>query len=395
LFVLFGRTSSNNKVPNFLMSALSWIDFDQADRDRTRRIMDLFNEKEARDELGLGSVRDAISDLLFPGTSTIQTRLRYMMFVPWLYRMAARTGGRADHARRLEIQLITALLRGGETDSVIGSEARDSLKRLPSDVYWAGLLALGIRTSPGGRAEFLAAGDAAGMWAPSLPAAPNDLLEEATFRLTPEEGGFLRDRLAVSARESLLNELAQSGDRAQATAIWLHPMRETWSPRNITIVDQAERFAQIMNGAALLYNLMLSERAAKMKVSDSSHWHEKAGEYRKRLSAWQTDTPESLATGWNLAALWSLTSQTIHRVAPQTITFVTEWVTLVQRGDALGDDPVARSLILRRETRLKGPKARLTNDAALARWGGSSGVGILNYRWTVVQRHLQDLADAI
>ena len=88
--------------------------------------MDLFNEKEARDELGLGSVRDAISDLLFPGTSTIQTRLRYMMFVPWLYRMVARTGGRADQARRLEIQLITALLRGGETDSVIGSEARDS-----------------------------------------------------------------------------------------------------------------------------------------------------------------------------------------------------------------------------------------------------------------------------
>jgi hypothetical protein len=233
------------------------------------------------------------------------------------------------------------------------------------------------------------------MWAPSLPAAPNDLREEATFRRTPEEGGFLRDRLAVSARESLFNELAQSGDIAQATAIWLHPMRKTWSPRNITIVDQAQRFAQIMNGAALLYNLMLSERAAKMKVSDSSHWHEKAGEYRKRLSAWQTDTPESLATGWNLAALWSLTSQTIHRVAPQTITFVTEWAALVQRGDALGDDPVARSLILRRETRLKGPKARLTNDAALARWGGSSGVAILNYRWTVVQRHLQDLADAI
>jgi hypothetical protein len=86
------------------MSTLSWIDFDQADRDRTRRIMDLFNEKEARDELGLGSVRDAISDLLFPGTSTIQTRLRYMLFVPWLYRLAARAGGRSDQARRLEIR---------------------------------------------------------------------------------------------------------------------------------------------------------------------------------------------------------------------------------------------------------------------------------------------------
>ena len=57
------------------MSFFAWVDFDQADRDRTRRIMDLFDQKDSRDELGLGLVRDAQSDLLFPGTSTIQTRL--------------------------------------------------------------------------------------------------------------------------------------------------------------------------------------------------------------------------------------------------------------------------------------------------------------------------------
>ena len=145
------------------MSALAWIDFDQTDRDRARRIMDLFGVEDSRDELGLGSIRDALSDLMFPGTSTIQTRLRYMLFVPWLYRMTEKSGGRVDQARRLEIQLITSLLRGGETENVIGSEARDSLKRLPSDVYWAGLLALGIRTSPGSRAEMLAARDASGL----------------------------------------------------------------------------------------------------------------------------------------------------------------------------------------------------------------------------------------
>ena len=41
-----------------------------------------FQEKESRDELGLGSVRDSFADQLFPGTSTIQTRLRYTLFVP-------------------------------------------------------------------------------------------------------------------------------------------------------------------------------------------------------------------------------------------------------------------------------------------------------------------------
>ena len=69
------------------MSSLAWIDFDEAERQRAQRIMALFQERETRDELGLGSIRDSISDHLFPRTSTIQTRLRYMLFIPWLFQM--------------------------------------------------------------------------------------------------------------------------------------------------------------------------------------------------------------------------------------------------------------------------------------------------------------------
>ena len=65
-----------------MSSVLAWIDHDSKARERTLRILSLFQEKESRDELGLGSVRDSFADQLFPGTSTIQTRLRYMLFVP-------------------------------------------------------------------------------------------------------------------------------------------------------------------------------------------------------------------------------------------------------------------------------------------------------------------------
>ena len=40
--------------------------------------------------------------------------------------------------------LIKALEAGGESGGVIGSVAREGLKRLPSDVYWAALFALGM-----------------------------------------------------------------------------------------------------------------------------------------------------------------------------------------------------------------------------------------------------------
>ena len=67
-------------------ATLTWLDLTASDRDRMRQVLDLFKEQGTVDEMGLGSLRDALSEALFPGTSTIQTRLRYVLFVPWIYR---------------------------------------------------------------------------------------------------------------------------------------------------------------------------------------------------------------------------------------------------------------------------------------------------------------------
>lgn len=48
----------------------------------------LFEDTDTVDDLGIGTVRDSISNSLFPGTSVIQTRARYFLFVPWLFRRA-------------------------------------------------------------------------------------------------------------------------------------------------------------------------------------------------------------------------------------------------------------------------------------------------------------------
>src|SRR5882724_2683123 len=135
------------------MSSLAWIDFDEAERQRAQRIMALFQERESRDELGLGSIRDSIADHLFPGTSTIQTRLRYMLFIPWLFQMLEGSTNAPDRiaaeARGLENRLANALKAGGESNGIIGRDAGADLQRLPSSVYWAGLGTWGIRIFPG------------------------------------------------------------------------------------------------------------------------------------------------------------------------------------------------------------------------------------------------------
>jgi hypothetical protein len=63
-------------------SSFSWLDYSEQHRRQMLDVIDLFREQETRDELGIGTVRDAFADALFPGTSTIQTRARYFLFVP-------------------------------------------------------------------------------------------------------------------------------------------------------------------------------------------------------------------------------------------------------------------------------------------------------------------------
>src|SRR5512142_376887 len=116
-------------------STLAWLDHDAAERERTQRILALFRERESRDELGLGAVRDAFADTLFPGTSTIQTRLRYMLFVPWIYSLLERERVPASRfaalSRQIELSLVRPLL-DEQQEGIFGRMAGKGLKRLPS-----------------------------------------------------------------------------------------------------------------------------------------------------------------------------------------------------------------------------------------------------------------------
>ena len=127
---------------------LIWLDSTASDRDRMRRVLDLFKEQGTVDEMGLGSLRDILSDALFPGASYIRTRLRYVLFIPWIYRrLESRRVGSADvarQARKAETDLIGSLAHGEDAEGVIGVRARDSLARLPSSVYWSALVWWGI-----------------------------------------------------------------------------------------------------------------------------------------------------------------------------------------------------------------------------------------------------------
>src|SRR5688572_28934341 len=94
--------------------SLSWLDGTSASRRRALEVIKLFQEKGTVDEIGIGSIRDALADTLFPGTSVLQSRARYFVLVPAVYRYLENNRVESavigKEARRVELSLIERLL---------------------------------------------------------------------------------------------------------------------------------------------------------------------------------------------------------------------------------------------------------------------------------------------
>ena len=94
------------------MNFLGWVDHDAEHEQSILRALGAAKGHDARDELGLGTIRDSFADLLFPGLSTIQERVRYFLFVQWCCEIAARQGDAervVDELRKAEVALIKTL----------------------------------------------------------------------------------------------------------------------------------------------------------------------------------------------------------------------------------------------------------------------------------------------
>ena len=140
-------------------SSLGWLDSSELERRSVLELVSALNEPGTLDELGIGSIRDTISDSLFPGTSTIQTRARYFLFIPWILQIVEAGSRRnaEDQVRRLQLRLCHALDKAhGPNAGVIGREAGAMLRRWPLSIYWLGLERWGIRRHPGSILSYFA-----------------------------------------------------------------------------------------------------------------------------------------------------------------------------------------------------------------------------------------------
>jgi len=402
------------------MSVFVWLDYSERERRKMLDVVDLFREHDTRDELGIGSVRDAFADLLFPGTSTIMTRSRYFLLVAWIYQRQekSRTSSAqiAARARRAEIDLVEVIERSDDNEGNIGKVAKSTLKRLPSSVYWQGLSVWGIRTFRGAQAQYNRSLDRyytqltrhggraserdvehddliSPNWHAGLIPPPLDFPTECSLNMTRREANYLAERIRLSPASSgsLLAELVALRRRsADVPFAWEHPYSAELPPKLRVKMDHAQNFSEVMHGAPLLYNLVLAEQA---------HRDEGVTKYRQSFVEWAQLLSERsrVLAEWNRERFWQMIHAVNPRITNPTYDFINTWWDHALAGDAarLCDSPAVRSLIRERERRLKKNLARVDNPRAQELWTGDSGTAQLEFRWLISQRLLEDIFDGL
>ena len=402
-------------------SAFGWLAVDEEAAEETRRLVSAFDDAGTLDSLGIGAVRDAIANQLFPGTSTLQTRARYFLFIPWLCQQLENTrtpsNTFAERLRGREAALINSLKKGNPpgTQGIIGVNSGANTRQLPSTVYWSGLGAWGIRLRDVSLREYgrtldeyyrhlarITREDEAddpdrtrGTWT-RLPPIPSGFpFDPFDFQITPEESRFLETKIALAHHGSLLDRLVQRREPLLAPWPWQTDGTDV-SPELREILHHAEMFSQVIVGAQYLYCFYLAADAHRLL-------HRPTEALAMQMEEAHADWWAGVSDDWGRVEEWIDQSRDFWDVVTRlgarvhaVRRFVDPWLRLVKSGvTADRSDPELRTLIERREATLKKHLARLSNMRALENWTGNEiGTNRLDYRWGNAKRIITDIVGA-
>ena len=141
---------------------IGFINFSQEELARKNKVLQMVRDQTAIDELGLGRIRDAFANMMFPGMSTLQRRAKYFAVMPSLFYQS--TKKKYDNVRdvraqivKWEIRLTEMLVNGAEGDenkmkgitgrSMLNAALRDPNKFVkydPTYIYVTGLRTFGM-----------------------------------------------------------------------------------------------------------------------------------------------------------------------------------------------------------------------------------------------------------
>ena len=400
-----------------MKSALGWtlLSREALKRAETQLWDDL---QGVRDEVGFLALHQAYADRFFPGTSVLHTRLRYALFVPWLYKKLVKKGvGRITAALVQEEIALAGRLRRSNEDGVIGGRSYPEPTSQPASmVYWTALGAWQILRSQSGASptrssvhrylarrtsnikfhdddhQLLEESEPVFVEVPKPPKEWDDQSAPLDFSLQDEEARFLRGTLLGVHRPdgdrapSLLARLVNAPLRG-SSSLWDATVLRAAEPEDRDALQRARQVAALSAVGRGVYAALVEE----MRENDGLPAEKHHRGYLKTVVAKYRE--EALA----------LDVATVRNDAPGGIndailTVLRETQTWLQRPRATAMN--LHEIYEAAERRRKGRRARLVHSIAgrekRQEWlpGEHPEAEPLHYRWRQVRRLLLDLQAA-
>ena len=141
---------------------IGFVNFNTEEKKKVAKMMQMLQDSEAIEELGIGRVRDHFSNALFPGTSTLQHHAKYFAVLPSLYYFAAHNGPKFKSVHdveefiiKAEIQITRQLAEHKDGKAKVGitgidtykdalNDYRKYVKYDPTYIYGSGLATFGM-----------------------------------------------------------------------------------------------------------------------------------------------------------------------------------------------------------------------------------------------------------
>lgn len=389
---------------------LGWIDFSKEDRQKALDVINLLSEQGAVDELGIGIVRDAFANYFFPGTSTIQTRAKYFLIVPYILRDAVdgRYGKDVNRILRAidteEKECGIKLLESNpKAEGVIGTRVlpKGWVARKPSDIYWNGIRTYGIFCDYGlSIPEYVSlavklntqkssaklgnrndeaeenekddsdAGDIMNVSFWNLPIYHDNWRDNLTIELTNEEAFYLDKQIQKGAKGTLLEYVLKNHidmNKYEDFVSMAAELSEKVEEKLAYMMKLACEFNNLVYMARVRFNVMLSEEENEVAVSE---WDRLKPQVKRRANV-------------DLSAVFNKLE--LHN--PGTYLFLSK----LQEAFKALDIDAADELIKKRERQLKGinrAKLNRTKEFDHSKWVGG---GELDYRFSNARRIINDI----
>lgn len=372
-------------------------------------VIHLLNAEEQGvvDELGIGAVRDAFADYFFPGTSTVQTRAKYFLIVPYIL-MEAGMGlyGSDLNAilRRIndEERACRDIMITYSSDGVIGSLVPESwVIRAPSNIYWNGIRKFGIFKADISLKEYIRqsilqrtlkqakwtgnrdekadenekddydAGDITSFQFWNLgDTYQNNWREMLSIDLTPKEAAYLKTQIVTNQRGTLFSFVLRNQidlDRYESFGALTEDIRESVDPVLSEMMELANKFNSLVALITTRYNMIVS-RGMNSRACD--RWYTFSMDIKRRSEV-------------DLKAIFSKLK--INR--PKLKTFLLQ----SQEAFLVNDIETVDTLIIEREKSLKGEKRAKTLRPEEFNGQNWIGLYLLDYRFSPAQRIIRDI----